>query len=245
MNSFYKRRRIYFLFAFLISFIQANPPSLKPTNQPGDPKIIGAMKEVMWEGRLSAQIDIDTLSDKRHLYGLGPVEFLAGEILILDGTGYKSEVLSDTSMKVTETLKIKAPFFGYANIGKWTVTSLPDSVTTLPQLEAYLNIAPKKRARPFFFKITAVADSANIHVVNIPKGSKVSSPADAHLGQKDFTIRGEKFDLLGFFSTEHQAIFTHHDTFVHAHLITGDRKRMGHLDEIAIRKGTGRLFLPE
>jgi acetolactate decarboxylase len=203
------------------------------------------MKDVMWGGRLSAQFDSDTLASKGHLYGLGPMEFLAGEILILDGKAYKAQVLGDTSIKVTETSRVRAPFFGYANIGKWGAFPLPDSVATLPQLEAFLDDATKQRSRPFFFKINAVADSADIHVVNLPKGAKVSSPADAHVGQKDFRIRGERIDVLGFFSTTHQTLFTHHDSFIHAHLITADRKKMGHLTGFSIRKGTGDLYLPE
>lgn len=230
--------------AMSISLALADSPPPKAVVKPNTPILIGAMKDVMWEGRLSAQLDIDTIAPKTHLYGLGPEEFLAGEILILDGKGYKSQVLSDTSMKVTETLKVKAPFFGYANIAKWTEAPLPDTLSTLQQLESYLDKTAQKSARPFFFRITATTDSANIHVVNLPKGAKVSSSDDAHLGQKEFLLRCEKVELLGFFSTQHQAIFTHHDTFIHAHLITEDRKRMGHLDGLVIRKGTGRLFLP-
>jgi acetolactate decarboxylase len=49
---------------------------------------------------------------------------------------------------------------------------------------------------------------------------------------------------IGFFSTEHKAIFTHHDTFLHMHLITTDRQKMGHLDEVFLKKGTIKLYLP-
>jgi acetolactate decarboxylase len=37
------------------------------------------------------------------LYGLGTVEYLEGEILIIDGKSYKSMVNSDSTMKVEET----------------------------------------------------------------------------------------------------------------------------------------------
>lgn len=241
MHSFYNLRSIFLLIVLLNSSIQANSLSSKPES----PKIIGAMKDVMWGGSLSTRFDIDTLSNKNHLYGLGPAEFLIGEILILDGKGYQSKVLSDTSMRVAGTMRLQAPFFGYANIQKWTAAPLPDSVVTLPQLEAYLDKTTKNRARPFFFRIIAMADSATIHVLNLPKGTKVSSPADAHRGEIEFALHGEKFELLGFFSTEHQSIFTHHDTFIHAHLITADRKQMGHLEGLSIRNGTGRIFLPD
>ena len=55
----------------------------------------------------------------------------------------------------------------------------------------------------------------------------------------------ETAEFSGFFSTEHQGVFTHHDSFVHIHLITPDKKRMGHVDYFRIKKGTAKLFLPE
>ena len=68
---------------------------------------------------------------------------------------------------------------------------------------------------------------------------------EAHNGQKNYDLQNEQADIIGFFSTKHQAIFTHHDTFLHMHLITVDRKKMGHLDEVLFKKGTISLFLPE
>ena len=86
-------------------------------------------------GQLYGNINLDTIGNKINLYGLGPVEYLAGEILIIDGKSYKSTVVTDTTMKVEETYNIKAPFFGYANVAKWTEQTLPDSILTIQQLE--------------------------------------------------------------------------------------------------------------
>lgn len=74
-------------------------------------KLVGEMKNVMWKGELYGSINLDTISNKTHLFGLGPVENLAGEILIIDGKSYKSTVASNTTMNVEETYDIKAPFF--------------------------------------------------------------------------------------------------------------------------------------
>jgi acetolactate decarboxylase len=41
--------------------------------------IVGAMRNVMWKGQLQGSINLDTISDRKNLYGLGPVEGLAGE----------------------------------------------------------------------------------------------------------------------------------------------------------------------
>lgn len=207
-------------------------------------KIVGQMKNVMWKGQLYGNINLDTIAEKTNLYGLGPIEYLAGEILIIDGKSYKSIVTSDSTMKVEETYKIKAPFFGYATISKWTEQNLPDSVQTIQQLELYLDNITKSSPRPFMFKISGTVEQATIHIVNLPKGSEVSSPDEAHEGQKNYELKNEQSEIIGFFSTEHKAILTHHDTYLHMHLITKDRQKMGHLDEVLFKKGMMKLYLP-
>lgn len=215
------------------------------TSENSSPKIIGAMKNAMHKGEIAGIINIDTITNKQHLYGLGPIEFLTGEIMLINGKGYTSMVVNDTTMKVTETFAMKAPFFGYANIDSWTEKNIHDSIITLHQLETFLDHTTKDYPQPYFFKLTATVDSASVHIVNLPKGTKVSTPEEAHQGQRNFTIKNKSVELLGFFSTEHKAIFTHHDTFVHIHLMTDDRQQMGHLEQLNIKKGTAKLYLPK
>lgn len=231
------------LHAFLILVLAACNPQVQTVREPVN--IVGEMKNVMWKGELEGKIHLDTISDKSHLYGLGPVEYLTGEILILDGVSYRSTVLSDTTMQVEETYDLKAPFFGYTHISRWKEQTLPDSVQNIPQLEQYLDAITQSATRPFMFKLSGTVEQALIHVVNLPKGTSVSSPQEAHQGQVDYKVNQQEADIVGFFSTEHKTIFTHHDTFLHMHLITRDRKLMGHLDELMLQKGSATLYLPE
>ena len=72
----------------------------------------------------------------------------------------------------------------------------------------------------------------------------MSSPSEAHQGQIDYELVNEQMEIVGFFSKEHKAIFTHHDSYVHMHLITKNREKMGHLDEILFKEGSLTLYLP-
>src|SRR5690606_34987172 len=119
---------------------------------PNTVTILGEMKNVMWKGELQGILDLDTISNKSHLYGLGPVEYLAGEVMIADGKSYKSTVISEDAMRVEETFDIKAPFFAYANIPQWSEATFPDSVLTIPQIEAWLDERTKNLSRPFLFR---------------------------------------------------------------------------------------------
>lgn len=207
-------------------------------------KVVGKMKDVMWKGELEGKINLDTISDQSNLYGLGPVEFLTGEILIIDGKAYKSTVISDTEMKVEKTYDLKAPFFGFSTVKKWKKQDLPKHIQTIKDLELYLDEITENSPRPFMFKLSGIVEKATIHIVNLPENAKVSSPKEAHEGQVDYFLENENTDIVGFFSTEHQTIFTHHDTFLHMHLITKDRLKMGHLDEVLFKKGEMKLYLP-
>lgn len=115
-------------------------------------------------------------------------------------------------------------------------------ITTIQDLETFIDALTTDFKRPFAFKLTGRVNRASIHIQNLPEGIKVTSPDEAHQGQVSYTINNQDVEIVGFFSTEHQGIFTHHDSFLHMHLITTDERSMGHLDAIDI--GTMQLQLP-
>ncbi|WP_439152013.1 acetolactate decarboxylase [Winogradskyella sp.] len=204
---------------------------------------VAAMKDVMWKGQLHGKINLDTIKKKKGLYGLGPNAFLDGEILINDGVTYVSQVTSDSTMVVEKNNTVEAPFFVYANVNEWEQIALPDAIKTIKDLELFIDSKTKDKKRPFAFKLIGSIENGIIHVQNLPKGVKVSSPKEAHQGQVDYNLGYEEVEIIGFFSTEHQGIFTHHDSYLHMHLITKDLGTMGHLDDVSFGKIT--LFLPK
>ena len=207
-----------------------------------DIQIAGAMRNVMWKGELQGLLELTELQDKNGLYGLGPESFLRGELLINDGQSYVSRVTSDSSMTVEKTSSVSAPFFVYGYVNEWREMELPVQVKDISQLERFLDDQTKTFKRPFAFKLKGIVDAADIHVQNLPEGTEVSSPEEAHQGQTDYHLSNEPVDIIGFFSTNHQGVFTHHDSYLHMHLITNDETMMGHLD--AVTFGNMKLYLP-
>lgn len=205
--------------------------------------VVGAMKNVMWKGQLYGTMNLDTIKNKTNLYGIGPVEYLSGELMIVEGKSYKSIVVSNTAMKVEETFDAKAPFFVYSNTNNWKEYKLPRKIVTSQQLENYLIKLNKNNSKPFTFKLVGSIDSATVHIVNLPEGSVVTTPDEAHKGQVNYNLEQENVTIVGFFSTQHKAIFTHHDTFIHMHLITDDKTKMGHIDDVNFKKGTMKLYI--
>lgn len=226
---------IFILFGVILSGCRSGE---QPTGKAPEPvssvKIAGAMKNVMRRGELGGVIRLDTIGDRRGLYGLGPVSYLRGELLIDDGRAYRSVVTSDSTMRVEATYAVEAPFFVYGNVTAWDTVALPPTVRSARQLESFIDERYADSERPFVFKLAGTVKNAVIHVQNLPEGSTVSSPAEAHRGQVNYALQDRAATIVGFHSRKHRGVFTHHDSFVHLHLITADGAMMGHLDEVAI-----------
>lgn len=212
---------------------------------PPEVKVSGAMKNVMMKGNLSAHLDIDTLN-KLHLYGLGPVADLKGEIMILDGKVFTTT--KDDSKLLNQQNKIsKAALLVYSNIEKWKIVRFNTAINSYAELEKLIETTAKENGYdtelPFAFKINAVPAKAAYHVIDWKKG--VEHTMDNH---KQFSYAGEMINtpvtMLGFYSKHHQSIFTHHTTFMHVHLLDDKAKTVGHLDELQI-KGQFTIYLSE
>ena len=208
----------------------------------GEIYFIGEMRKVMKGGDLTNHINLDTISYTKNTYGLGPLEGLSGELLIIDGKSYRSTLLNDT-IQMEETHESKAPFFAYTNANLWNEYPIPDTVVTLKNLENYLlKIIPIEN-KPFTIKIKGKIAKATFHIVNLPPGVIIHSHDDLIRFKKYFDLVDEEVEIIGFFSTAHQGIFMHHDSFLHLHIITQDRKQMGHLDDLILKNGFAKFYI--
>lgn len=196
-------------------------------------KVYGAMHEAMHGGKIAGVVRLDTVARNAKVYGLGPGEFIRGELLIWEGHVYMASINEGGQMEVKENPTAKAPFFVATEIENWEMVELPDSVNELTALEKFLTQRSGSSEGPFAFKLLGTMKKAEVHVVNLPLGSKVRKPEDAHIGQQNFEFENEEAVVLGFFSKVHQGIFTHHDRFVHAHWMSRDKQKLGHLEGLS------------
>jgi acetolactate decarboxylase len=194
-------------------------------------KVVGEMRDVMWKGDLKGKIATDSLNYKE-AYGLGPIEFLKGEIVVFEGLTFVSKVIDSVSHQVTKIPSVRAPFFVYSTYSDLKVVEFNLENFTLKELEEYINSVYKDYDQPLLIRIDGLFDNIKVHSVNLTKGKKVSSPDEAHQGLTQYELNGVSGSLIGFFSRNHKAIFTHHDSFFHAHFISDDRQVLGHIDEL-------------
>ena len=193
-------------------------------------KVVGEMRDVMWKGELKGKITTDSLNTKQ-TYGLGPVEFLKGEILVFEGQTFISKVIDSISHEVNKVLSVSAPFFVYSSNSNFKVVEFNRENYTLKELEDYINLIYIDYDQPLIIRIDGIFDNIKVHSVNLPEDKKVSSPDEAHQGLTQYDFKNISGSLIGFFSRQHKAVFTHHDSFFHAHFISDDREVLGHTDE--------------
>lgn len=201
--------------------------------QNGPVTATGAMRNTMFNGQLAGLIQLDSIA-KPGTYGIGPLEHLRGELMVWDGDAYQSSAKGDSAMVVEERPDSRAPFFVHQHVSKWTTLQLPDSIRDLPTLDAFLTARFAALGKPFAFKLQGKVTEMHAHIVDVTPGTVVNGPDDANRENKHYTLRDRNMDLLGFFSTKHKAVFTHHDTNIHVHAITAERDWMGHLESLRL-----------
>lgn len=218
-----------FLFSVL-SIVTVLPQDSRSSNY--EVHHIGAMRKVMREGDLTGTIELQKLARMPHLYALGPLENLRGEVTIWDSTPSISSI-EQGKISISETLNHQACFLVYASVKEWKSIPVPESVNDEKTFEAWLGKIAAEQGiqvnRPFPFLIRDTPGKLQFHIVNKTDDSP-HTPAKHEAIKVKFTLEKTACQVLGFYSNSHHGVFTHHDSNIHMHMITADKKQSGHVE---------------
>ncbi len=206
----------------------------------------GALKNFMQKADVSAKVKLDTLQSIPHLYALGAMEGLQGEVQIFDGHAYHS-VKDGTRVRIDTSFAQKASLLVAAPVSNWQSVALPDSVQTYQQLEQFIKqlIANTHLAdTPFPFKITGTVKLLNWHVIDWAEGDSVHTHQKHKTAGLTGTIAQTRVNIIGFYSTKHKGIFTHQTSAMHLHFSTQDGVLAGHIDDVQLGNGM-EMSLPD
>jgi len=203
----------------------------------------GALKNMMHKGDLSSKASLSDLKNIEHVYALGALENLKGEILIYDGKPFNS-LVNDTVIKFDNTFEKKACLLVYASVTEWTPITIPDDVYTYEQFEIFVAKTAKENGidteAPFPFLVEGTPESFDWHVINWKDGDTEHSHEKHINSGLNGSIESTPVEMLGFYSNAHHAIFTHHTTNMHIHVKTTDNSLAGHVDGLTL--GTGMIL---
>ena len=144
-----KKLIVLFLFLSQILFSQ------------NDVVVTSKMSNVMWKGELSGKIDTGSLTAE-NTYGIGPIEYLRGEILVFDGETFISYVDENEELQV-EKKQSKAPFFVHKVADKFKEFNSPKSVIDLKSLEDFIDKKYKNLNTPLMFIAEGTWDMMDVH----------------------------------------------------------------------------------
>jgi acetolactate decarboxylase len=232
-------------FLFYLSIILALSACSKrePTEFPVV-KYAGAMRNVRENHDTTNHIYLDTINPHRRLFGLGPLQGMSGEILIIDGRPYASKMNSKGRNRVRQTFDVHSPYFVYAHVKAWDPVELPeDSILDNQKLGIYLEKLAKQQGidpeKPFPFMIRGDFRKMVYHISYLPKRKK------KHVPPESFTVENADVIIVGFFSKYHQGIFTEPGSNVVMSFMTTTASAIGQIDQLTLKGKRVQLLLPE
>ncbi|RYF82403.1 MAG: hypothetical protein EOO03_16045 [Chitinophagaceae bacterium] len=239
--------KVRFCLTLFCTGLQALVFSARAQNNQIKTHCAGEMRQVMHQNNTSAHVSLDSLLQKPNLIAIGPLEGLKGEITVINSVPYITRVKGVTAETVHDS-SAKAAFLVYATVADWEEFVIPSFVKDMVTLEEFVRIKAKEQRydfkEPIPFLIKGTIESALVHVVN-KTDNQPHTPEEHDKIKIYFEPGSTEAEMAGFYSTKHKGIFTHHDSFIHVHLVTADKKLSGHVDRLKIVPGKAKLLLPK
>ena len=232
---------------FIVIFISALQLSSAQQTDAYQVKAVSAMKKVMMGTDFSAHIDWDTIP-KANLYALAPMNRLQGEVTIIDGKMHASQVDKDSQVTIRHDYKVKSPFAVYAHVDHWESYETKLSTNKVSDIQDFIEkIATDKGYdldKPFPFRIKGDFDQLKYHIISMPEDQKKHNHQLHQKAKRFFDLKNITGELLGFYSQQHEGVFTHKNQFIHVHFVDEKASNAGHLDGLSTVDTTVEVLLP-
>ena len=201
---------------------------------------IGAQRETIMNGKLAAALDLRTLANRPHLYGVGPIEELRGEVTIADSRPALARVTPEGTVSVSESFDAGTPFFVWAEVPRWVERPIPAELRSYEDLERFIPLAAAAAGldadQPLPFLVTGREDLIEFHILN----RIGDAPHNMEMHKKiqiRFELEQAEAMIVGFHSTRHRGIFTPGDSNIHIHFQTPDNAKSGHIQKLRLGDG--------
>lgn len=209
-------------------------------------QVHGKLMEIMQQNQLEARVTVDENQLNGTTYGLGAIEGLKGEILISAGKIFTSVATPD-SILIDEPGQVAAALLVTAEVNTWQKVEAEEAV---PNMDALARLIANKAEQAGLsssgvvpIRIIASSSSIDWHIINASLAQEQNHQAYKASGRSG-NIGDQPVEITGFYSKNHEGVFTHHGSFLHLHVITADGQLMGHVDELHFNR-TWTLFLPK
>lgn len=203
-----------------------------------DVRVAGNLREMMMDNVTTSNLDLHKLESYTHLYALGAIEGLAGEISVVDGVSLTTRIENDSIINES-TYDVNATLLVYTQVDRFRTVNVNEELS-LNALEEFLGDVSESRelANPFAFRIKGTASKIRWHIVEGSSNSHDHATTSYNRSQNEVEV-----ELLGFYSDHHQGVFTHHGSNTHIHLVNLKTGMTAHVDDVTI-KANSKLLIP-
>ena len=207
----------------------------------------GGMHETLAKGQHQARVHMGELDDHEHLYAIGALEGLAGEVTILDSVVFATTVTPQGQPRPLDGERVAATMLVGQSVARWTTLPIPEGVTPERFDDVIRNSAIAHDidpATPFMFVVEGTFTDVRLHVLH------GACPVHARINKLELAAEQRPYELeiatlrgtmVGVYAADAVGKLTHPATSTHAHLVyvddvTGERIT-GHLERVGVGPG--------
>ena len=207
----------------------------------------GALRNVTELGDSSSHIYLDTILPHRRLYAIGALKGLSGQILVIDGRPYSSKINAKGRNKIKMNFDLEAPWLVYAHVRDWQQVELTsDSILTQQSLGSHIEKLARAKGinveKPFPFMLSGSFRKLDYHIDHLVKKNKSGHKKQP---QTRFSLTDPNVIIVGFFSRNHQNVFTEPGSNVVMAFMTTTASQIGQIDQLTLKGKKVQLLLPE
>jgi len=184
-------------------------------------------------------VALDAFAAVRHLYALGPLEGIRGEVTVLDSVPSIARIEGD-AVVTTITWGVRACFLAWAQVPAWDERVADEGLEDLLALEGAALTGAEAGgfdlAQPLPFRARGIAVEATFHVLD-KRDVLPHDHAQHERAKVRRRLRDAPVELVGFHSRSHRGIFTPADSNLHVHVRTDDGRVSGHVEAIRLAPG--------
>lgn len=216
-----------------------------PQPWPGTLQRWGSVREALRDGRTEARVELSHAA-RPHLYGVGALADLAGEVTVIDGEVWVTEG-DPVAPLTTRDATGSATLLALAEVPRWTETPVtevvpPDALGDW--LVARARDAGLDPTRTFPFQVVGGLDPLTLHVIDGQCPHRAAMTGEA-LDSPPYRWSGSGDDgrVVGLFAPGAAGVLTHANSPLHAHVVLADEPISGHVDSVGLLPGAV-LLLP-
>jgi acetolactate decarboxylase len=211
----------------------------------GEIEVHGTLRAIFHDDRTAAAVHLDALLPDPHLYAVGALADLAGEITIVGGTVHLSHPIDDDRAvhEIVAKTNAGAALLVATSVPAWRdLGALPETIpwSSLDDgLVRFLAEAGLDMSTRIPLLLEGEFDDLHWHVIDGRRLEGGGGSYEQHMAASSKgTFERTRAVLVGFYSPHDQGIFTHRASRTHLHCVIEDPLVTGHVDRVTPLAGT-------